>query len=290
MSVTYIPMSEKTGSIPVNTEIKTTNTADGQVQHVNVDNLPLDTVTSAVEVQDRFFAIAKGDVTGHSLMLKFGRNPDIDQTEETIWEGGGTYTFDATAQSLEIVSSDANDTSAGTGARTVTLIGQDANNVEQTVTVTMNGTSAVAISGTWLRVYRCSVATAGTGAVNAGILTVRLASAGATRLVVGAGNGQTLMAVYTIPAGKTGYMVRYYASLNTATPTTPAAMDVKLFTRPSGGVINLKHQQSCVAGVLDHTFPAPFRITEKTDVYMNASTSANNSDVCGGFDIILVSN
>lgn len=268
------------------------NQTDGTQQTRITDGTDVAGVTAdgALQVQDRYLAIAKGDVTGHSLMLKFGRNPDIDQTEETIWEGGGTYTYDSTAQSLEILSSSADDTSAGTGARTVTLIGQDGSNVEQTVTITMNGTSAVAISGTWLRVYRCSVTTAGSGNVNAGTLTVRIAGGGATRLVVGAGNGQTLMAVYTIPAGKTGYMLRYYASLNTATPATAASMDVRLFTKPPGGVINLKHQQATMAGFLEYNFGAPFRITEKTDIYLNASTSANNSDVCGGFDIVLVTN
>jgi hypothetical protein len=235
-------------------------------------------------------SIARNHVGGHSLMLKFGRNPDIDQTEETVWEGGGTYTFDATAQSLEIVSSNANDSSGGSGARTITLLGLDSTYTSLTQVVTLNGTNAVAIAGRWLRVFRASVTTAGTGGVNAGTLTVRLSGGGATRLVIGAGNGQTLMAVYTIPAGKTGYMVHYYASLNTATPATAASMDARLFTRPSTGVLNLKQQQASMAGLLMYDFGVPFAITEKTDVYLNASTSSNNSDVCGGFDIILVDN
>jgi hypothetical protein len=248
------------------------------------------TTDGAVQVQDRYLAIAKGDVSGHSVLLKFGRNPDIDTNEETIWEGGGTYPFQSSAQSLEVLSSDANDTSAGTGARTITLIGQDANHVEQTQVITLNGTTPVAITGSWLRVYRCSVTTAGSGAVNAGTITVRIASAGATLLVVGAGNGQTLMAVYTTPAGYTGYMIRYYASLNTATPGTTVSMDVRLFTKPGGGVVNLKHQQASLSGFFQYNFGAPFKISEKTDIYLNASTSANNCDVCGGFDIILVAN
>lgn len=250
------------------------------------------TSDGALQVQERFLAIAKGEVTGHTLMLKFGRNTDVDTgAAEDVWEGGGLYTFDTTAQSLEIISSAAADDGSpgGTGARTITVRGLDANYAEQVETVTLNGTTAVALSGTWLRVHRCQVATAGSSEANEGTLTVRLAGAGASRLVVGPLNGQTLMAVYTIPAGKTGYVVQYYISGN-ASPTAPT-MDVSLWTRSSGGVRNLKHQQALTAGQeMRYVFGSPFQITEKTDVWLRAQSSVNNSDVCGGFDIVLVAN
>jgi hypothetical protein len=246
----------------------------------------------ALEVTDRYLSIAKGNATGHSLMLKFGRNPDVDSAAaEDVWEGGGLYTFDTTAQSLEIVSDDVNDDGdpASTGALTVTVIGLDANYASKTETVTMNGTTPVALTGTWMRVHRCSVTTAGSSEVNEGTLTVRIAGAGATRLVVGANNGQTLMAVYTIPASKTGYLYHYYVTGN-STPTAPT-MDVSLWTRTSTGVRNLKHQQAVSAGdALTYSFAAPFKITEKTDVWLRASSNVNNTDVCGGFDIVLVDN
>ena len=247
----------------------------------------------ALSVQDRYLAIAEGAVTGHSLTLKFGRNPDVDAAAaETIWEGGGAYTFDATAQSLEIISNDINDDGdpASTGALTATVYGVDGSYVAKSETVTLNGTTAVALTGTWLRVNRIIVATAGSSGANEGTLTVRLAGAGATRAVVTPLNGQTLMAVWTVPAGYSAYMLNYYVSINTATPATAAAIDVKLLTRSSLGVINLKHQQSTLAGAMQHMFGAPFKITEKTDVYLDVATSANNSDVCGGFDLVVVAN
>lgn len=228
--------------------------------------------------------IAKGNVYRHELMLKFGRNPDIDaNVEETIWEAGGTYTFDASAVAMEILSASGDDAAGGTGARTVTIRGLDANWNQSTVTVTLNGVTPVAI-GTWLRVHRAQVATAGSGLVNAGLLTVRTVTGSSTRLVIGAGNGQTLMAVYTIPAGFTGYLIDYYASANAV---AAAYLDVKLWTKDANGIINLKHQQS-TTGFVDYHFGAPFKIPEKNDIYLNAVSSANNTDVCGGFNIVLV--
>ena len=247
------------------------------------------TPDGAMQIQDRFLAIAKGTVEGHSLMLKFGRNPDIDSgVEETVWEGGDRYPFPTTAQSLEVISGSTDDTALGSGARTITLIGLDADYQEQTEVIILNGTTPVAIDGTWLRVHRCSVTTAGSGNVNAGLISVRIAGGGTTLLVIGAGNGQTLMAVYTVPAGITAYMLSYYVSAN-ATPTPPYA-DAKLFTRPAAGVINLKHQQALGPGYFMHKFEIPFKIEEKTDIYVNAVTNQNNCDICAGFDLILITN
>jgi hypothetical protein len=52
----------------------------------------------------------------------------------------------------------------------------------------------------------------------------------------------------------------------------------------------LKHQQALADGAFTHTFAVPFMIPEKNDIYMNATTSANNTDVCGGFDLIVIEN
>ena len=247
------------------------------------------TSDGALKMEDRLLAISEGLVPGHSLMLKFGRNPDIDTgAAEDVWEGGGTYPFQSTAKSLEVLSDSTSDTSTGVGARTITLIGLDSSLNEQTQVITMNGTTAVAITGTWLRVHRCSVTTAGTSAVNVGTLTVRIAGGGTTLLVVGAGNGQTLMAVYTIPTGYTGYMMKYYVSANAG--ATAPQIDLKLYTRSATGIINLKHQQALNGGSFAHEFGAPFRIPEKNDIYLNATTSVNNTDVCGGFDLVIMKN
>lgn len=96
---------------------------------------------------------------------KFGRNQDVDSSaNETVWAAGGLYTFASGAEDLEILSDDANDTAAGTGARTVRIVGLDANYNEFIDTYTLNGTTAVAMNQRqYLRVHRCVVVSAGTG-------------------------------------------------------------------------------------------------------------------------------
>jgi len=222
---------------------------------------------------------------------KFGKNPDVDtESPETIWEAGGDYPWSslASAQALEIVSSDANDASDGTGARTVEIQGLDSNYDLQTETISLNGATAVDLANTYLRIFRMKVLTAGSGEANAGNITLRLDGGGDTVAYISTGLNQTLMAIYTIPNGKTGYVLNYYASVN---KQSSASVDISLYARPEDQVFQIKHNiavHSQGGSYFNHIFKLPLRFTEKTDIYLQAATSANNTDVTAGFDIILL--
>ena len=71
--------------------------------------------------------IARGLVRGASVIHKFGRNPNVGGAPETIWEQGGVYTYLTVASTVYVSGADAQDSAAGTGARTVTVQGLDAN-------------------------------------------------------------------------------------------------------------------------------------------------------------------
>jgi len=136
-------------------------------------------LAAPLPIRDFFLEVAKGNVTGHFIVNKFGRNSDIDTAaEETIWANGGMYTFPTAAQTLDVVSSDANDTSAGTGARTVEIQGLDGSYDAVTETVTMTGTTPATTTATFLRVNRAMVKTAGSGGVNAGAITIDQTTSG----------------------------------------------------------------------------------------------------------------
>ena len=75
--------------------------------------------------------VVKGNVPGHSAILKWGRNPDIDTGGfEAIWNGGGSYTgFDATGEEVVEVFSGAGadagteaDSGTATGGTATTLV------------------------------------------------------------------------------------------------------------------------------------------------------------------------
>jgi hypothetical protein len=84
---------------------------------------------------------------------------------ETIWAEGGLYSYLTAATVLKVSSSSVNDTSAGTGARTVELSGLDADYNEISELVTLNGQTPVNTTKLFLRINRMVVRSAGSGGV-----------------------------------------------------------------------------------------------------------------------------
>lgn len=83
-------------------------------------------------LSDFLQAIGFAQVPGYRRIAAIGNNPDLDTATlpEEIWTGGGQYPWMTGNTALEILSSSANDASAGTGARTVSISGLDINYAE----------------------------------------------------------------------------------------------------------------------------------------------------------------
>lgn len=140
-------------------------------------------------------ALLPGIVSGRKVRVS-GFNGAVANTEEHLFSGSTTFTDLAAATLLKISSGSANDTSAGTGAKTVMVFGLDGNYNLQSETVTLNGQTEVLTTKTYLAVFGLEVLTVGTGLKNAGI--VYAADDGAT---VTAGVPATLI-LCTIPVGE----------------------------------------------------------------------------------------
>jgi hypothetical protein len=242
---------------------------------------------------DQDTAIASGVVSGVSIVNKFGKNSDVDiAAPEDVWSGGGLYPFQTSAQALEIVSDSIEDDSTGTGAFTVEVQGLDSNYNLQNESVDMDGTTAVDLAYTYIRVFRAKVLTSGTNDTNVGNITVRVDGAGATQAVIDAGAGQTLMAIYTIPAGKTGFIQHVYSSIVRFTAGQQPSADLSLFIRPFGGSWNVKHtwgMKTDGSGDYDRTWIGGEKATEKSDVLIRVNiVSVDDTSISAGFDIKLL--
>ena len=95
--------------------------------------------------------ISEGRILGTTNIHKFGRNPNVGGAPETIWEQGGVYTYLTVASTVYVYGADAQDGADGTGARTVTVQGLDANYNEIEETLTVDGAVS---TQSFLRVYR----------------------------------------------------------------------------------------------------------------------------------------
>jgi len=220
--------------------------------------------------------VAAGLVPGHTRIAGLGFNPSVTTSgNQDIWSGGGLYPFQTTAQTLEIVSASANDTAAGTGARTVSMILLDANFNPVSVTVTLNGTTPVTISdGPYIRVNLMQVATAGSGQTNAGNITLRVAGAGATQGVILAGATIAQSSIFTVPAGFTMFVTKFvYNIVDNAATANYVTIATVINQQPTGNPAALLATQRFVitqqAQVpFELSAPFPIIVAEKQDLIL----------------------
>lgn len=239
--------------------------------------------------------IASGLVDGYSAIHKFGRNPNVGNVPETIWMHGGIYQYlDVGSDSTVYAYSASSDDGAGNdGAQTITVQGLDNNFnlIEETITV--NGAASTA---SFLRVYRAFVATAGVLTTNDGNILISTAAAGAGTVladigVIGGGQttglGQTQLALYTIPAGKTGYLTTWnvgVAPMNNAVTVTLLARELD-----GGAPFRTRDIMDIIGGYTTQNYSIPLRFPAKTDIEVRG-TGDTGSVISSSFDIILVDN
>jgi len=154
--------------------------------------------------------------------LIWGRNAVVGTTWEELYSYDQPLdwpTILPAAAKVDVTSSSAADASAGTGARTIELVGLDGNYKFQSEILSMNGNTIVVSALFYLRLFSADVKTAGTGGTNAGDIHIVKTGTGGTYtagvpgtvtsalLKVLAGYGSGMSGIFTTPAG-TGYMLQ----------------------------------------------------------------------------------
>lgn len=245
-------------------------------------------------------AIAKGEVSGSTFIHKFGKAPDFDSGDNfvTIWDGaddGGLtaylYTYSTSAIIDSLSSSNTGDT------QDIEVQGLDADYELVIQTITLTGQTRKALTTDLIRVFRLKNVGSTTLAGDVYCFEDTTLSLGVPVLVtkvraqIHIGNNQTLMSIFTVPAGRTGYMRDWYASAAGARKTS--VHEIKLFARPFGQVFQLKHDASIAlngSSYIHHQYVEPEVFTEKTDIEMQCNSDEDIASISGGFDIVLVDN
>lgn len=237
--------------------------------------------------------IVDGSVAGTSGVVKFGRNAAVGATEEDIWEAGGTYTGFLTAASAVRIRAGGNaaDDAAGAGTRSIEIEGLDQNwNVAKETITTAGASASTATTTTFIRVYRVCVVDVGTyTGANTGTISVET-TGGALMATVEAGLGQTQMAIYTVPAGKTAYVV----SVSIYVDTNKTAQ-VYLWQRQNADDVSapftgkkIWRPFDGVSGPVDGPVAFPYVFPAKTDIWASGVGPAGESGVAVEMHIALV--
>ena len=253
-------------------------------------------ITNIIEIDLIGDDIALGKVAGKKSINRFGRNPDVDTAAaEDVWDGGGSYVFLAAAAIMEVVSDNINDTNtAGTGARIIKICGLNSNWDEDEENFVMNGITVVQGTKQFLRVNKAVVLTSGSGETNIGNIIIRVTGGGTTQAMILAGNGTTLMAIYTVPRAKTALILGGLMALNkgSVVGSSDREADVALKVRAFGGsfwnliILGIGFGQP---GKIETKIP--YAIPEKSDIKVRVlSVSDNDTDITGGVEMLIVDN
>ena len=231
--------------------------------------------------------VARGAMFGITGVHKFGRNPDVDSgtIPETVWPYGGVASWSSSAETWYAMSTDASDT-----AVQVQVEGCGVSYTEVTQSVTLNGQTPVALGTALLRVNSIRVIggtqplgtlyLSRTNAATAGVPT----TASDVRGRVDPADNAGLAAVYTIPAGYTGFLVKLYMEASSSDT------EIALRSRSQNGVwITRSATRLAAAGRADVHWEIPLALPEKTDIEVRVTVSTNsNNVVTSDFDLFLV--
>ena len=237
--------------------------------------------------------VVGGYSADHSSIHKFGATNEMSiSTTGTIWDVDDTlYPWSAwdTAGTVVLTSTSGEDDedkgggAEGTGAHRVTIIGldEDYNQIEETLVT--NGQSTRTSTNSFKRIFRAYVS-----AGNDNIGTLSISRDGTDVAVIRAGLGQTLMSVYTVPAGYIGYLYKGTASIEQGGDAT-----VNMFIkRHNNGAFRIAHtfELTATGGQYMYDFAFPPALAPKTDIDVRATMRSNNSRITAAFDLLLVEN
>ena len=219
--------------------------------------------------------ISAGLVDGYGHINKFGAT-DGDVTAGTIWDGNSAAVqYPYPANSVVAVASTSNSGDA------VLVEGLDANFNEVTETINIGSTGSTVFS----RIFRATMV----DITNDADVTLSMGGTVAAKIIED--KAQTLMALYTIPAGKTGYLIK--AQMGSDKAATNASLKYTLFARDTddGNVFQIKGISYAAGGQnVIVEYPVPLKFEEKTDIKIDLIATSGGQTCSAMFDIILVDN
>lgn len=159
-----------------------------------------------------YLSFNDGIGTSYSRVTKFGFNKDIDSASpEIITSFGGSFIQkNLSAETLSVVSTSANDSLGGTGARQILIqcIGSDG--LQSNVPLSLNGTTPVITTSTCKFVNRVVVFSAGSGETNLGTINITQSSSGIQLAQIPLEKSTTQQLLYYVPSDRRCYLEDIY--------------------------------------------------------------------------------
>ena len=233
-------------------------------------------------------SVALGKHTGISTWNKFGNNLDVDVGTEVVANFGGSFSPLTTASTLRFVSSSTDDDDGGIGANSLVVWGVDANRDAVIEVVTLNGTSNVDTTSTWLGINRVSLNLSGSSKGNVGNITITDVTSGATQAYLTATEGTTQQLIYFTPNNSTSLIKWILLKGNKISGGDPI-INFKIWVYSAISNSNYDifeyNMNTGVENHIDLHLPEPLIVSEQSCIWVEATSDKANAIVAGRFSL-----
>ena len=242
---------------------------------------PVHSVTVQGAYEPFNLQVSRGQIMDHNTVNIYGFQASVTTTNIPVWEVAGAYTFPASATVMHLASSI---NTAGDIGPTVLINGLDSGYNPISETLALNGTTVVNTVNSYLRINSMIV----TSGAPTGVITLKDLTNTTTYAQISALFGRTQMGIYTVPAGYTFYLSRVDA-YTSANGSSADWVQYRNVNTTSAGVTSLTQQAPFTNTYhSQRVMPRPF--AEKTDIQLQAKTSANTYAVAIAAEGYLIKN
>ncbi len=252
---------------------------------------------SPAAAHDFLIEVQKGNEPGHSIVSKFGRNDAVPNGSWEFVSLLGLTAWPLSAHTTVRIKAGGNaaDAAAGAAAREVTVEGIDSDFNEVSEAIATAGASASSATTTsFWRVHRAWVSAAGTyGSANTGDIVIENSGGGTDLIKIAAGEGQTQFGGWTVPVGKTAYLLGAEMRVD-----SNKSANIRLFTRENIDIVSApvssKRLRLFFDGVSGEFHYKPVGtgklFGQKSDIWFEALGDGGIVEVSCDFTLLVVDN
>jgi hypothetical protein len=250
------------------------------VTNLTATPYPIESITKMGRTEEINLQIARGQIMGHSTVNIYGYQTAVGTSFIPLWENASAYSYPSSAITMNLAGS-AGDTA------TILIQGLDANYVQISETLTLNGATAVPTVNKYFRINGMSVSS-GSPTNPSGAVTLKDVTNTTTYAQINTGTGKTQAGIYTVPAGYTFYLSRIegYTSYNGNNANYVNYRNYAI--GPTGVAIISQQAPFSQFYHVQRVMPRPF--AEKTDLQIQCSASTGTAIISVAWEGYLIQN
>ena len=241
---------------------------------------------SAITSKNDFITdVSRGKVGDFRTVVVEGHNSTLDTADgdADLWGCGGNLSYLSVAETLDVVSTDANDTSAGTGARSIAIIGVDADFNPISDFVILDGLTPVESAVAFYRISAVFVGSAGTSLTNEGTINITSSISATIQCCVDIGYSTGVQGFFTFAAGTKAIIKQVEFDSTRVGGGQSPDVNFRVYVRATGAnqpwfVILERKLDTSVQDQLIIPFPLSNRLVAGADIRFTASTTLDDTE------------